>query len=83
MTRYPLRMWHDSSGWIHVSSAFEEAAWSCKGWVPEEVFRAQRAVPVPVSSPPEIAVADPPSPPASPGVPAVHAKRGRPRKVAA
>jgi hypothetical protein len=86
MKRYPLRMWSDTSGWVHAYSEQEEAAWAAKGWIPEDVFRAQRKpAPVPVSAPQETADADPSPNPASPAAGTVHLepKRGpgRPRKV--
>lgn len=87
MKRYPLRMWHDNSGWVHAYSAQEEEALSAKGFTPEDVFRAQRKpAPVPISAPQEPAVADPSPTPAAPAAGTVHleAKRGpgRPRKAA-
>ena len=86
MNRYPIRMWNDSSGWIHVTSAQDEAAWTAKGWIPEDVFRAQRAAAsAPVSAPQEMVDADPPTTPATPAVGTVHLEEkrgpGRPRKV--
>jgi hypothetical protein len=77
MNRYPIRMWHSSSGWIHVTSVWDEAQWSAKGWIPEDVYRASKAV----SAPPVSAVADLPIQ-ADAGEGTVQPKRGRPRKDA-
>ena len=74
---YPIRMWHDSSGWIHVNSIWEKDQWSAKGWVTEEARRAAKTV----SAPPVSADADLPIQ-ADTGPGTVQPKRGRPRKDA-
>lgn len=74
--KYPIRMWHDSSGWIHVTSVWDMEQWAAKGWVTEEAYRAKT-----VSAPPVSVVADLPiQADAGPGT--VQPKRGRPRKDA-